>query len=270
MKAQLKPGRGGLIFISSYDSAMLANFKAAVPPAARRWVPEAKHWLIDPAYGQAVANVVHSTLGYLIAVPQMTQAQPEIKILRLEYLGRPKDRGNGEMSAMGYVDDDWSVVFSLNVLKRWFTGEDARPGEETSLYGVLGLKQGALADDIKRAYRRMAKQWHPDVCREPDAAEQFRRLQAAYEVLSNDRKRRKYDAALKMLAGSQQPRDFYLKLVSDWTPPLRCGFVLAQGTVSAGRFVVNEILQWQDITRGDLVMTSYWPAGADKFVIEWV
>ena len=60
-------------------------------------------------------------------------------------------------------------------------------------YEVLGISKTASADEIKRAYRKKAKQYHPDICKEPDAEEKFKEVQEAYEVLSDDNKRAAYD-----------------------------------------------------------------------------
>ncbi|MCW5937414.1 MAG: molecular chaperone DnaJ [Fimbriimonadaceae bacterium] len=62
------------------------------------------------------------------------------------------------------------------------------------LYETLGVARGASADEIKSAYRRLARQYHPDVNREdPNAEEKFKEVTAAYEVLSDDSKRARYD-----------------------------------------------------------------------------
>lgn len=60
-------------------------------------------------------------------------------------------------------------------------------------YEVLGIKRGATADEIKRAYRKLARQLHPDVNKAPDAAERFAEVQEAYDVLSDPEKRSQYD-----------------------------------------------------------------------------
>ncbi len=60
-------------------------------------------------------------------------------------------------------------------------------------YGTLGLRRDASADDIKRAYRRLARQLHPDVNPDPGTQERFKEVTNAYEVLSDPRKRELYD-----------------------------------------------------------------------------
>ncbi|MGP8078700.1 MAG: molecular chaperone DnaJ [Thermoplasmata archaeon] len=62
-------------------------------------------------------------------------------------------------------------------------------------YEVLGIPRTSTNDEIKTAYRRLARQYHPDVAKEdPKAAEEkFKELSEAYEVLANDEKRRRYD-----------------------------------------------------------------------------
>ena len=60
-------------------------------------------------------------------------------------------------------------------------------------YEVLGVAKGANADSIKRAYRKLAKEYHPDHNPTPGAEAKFKELNEAYEVLSDDNKRAAYD-----------------------------------------------------------------------------
>jgi molecular chaperone DnaJ len=60
-------------------------------------------------------------------------------------------------------------------------------------YGALGVRQDATPEEIKRAYRRLAREYHPDVNHEPGAAERFKEIGRAYEVLSDPEKRRIVD-----------------------------------------------------------------------------
>ncbi len=61
------------------------------------------------------------------------------------------------------------------------------------LYEILGVAHDASAEEIKRAYRRLAREYHPDVSQSHDAEERFKEIVAAYEILSDPEKRRQYD-----------------------------------------------------------------------------
>ncbi len=60
-------------------------------------------------------------------------------------------------------------------------------------YDVLGVKREASADDLRKAHRKLARQWHPDMNKSPEAAAKFAEIQEAYDVLSDADKRAKYD-----------------------------------------------------------------------------
>ncbi|MFW5794252.1 MAG: molecular chaperone DnaJ [Bacillota bacterium] len=60
-------------------------------------------------------------------------------------------------------------------------------------YEILGLDKSASAEDIKKAYRKLAKKYHPDVSTEKDAEKKFKEVQEAYDVLSDSQKKAQYD-----------------------------------------------------------------------------
>lgn len=79
-------------------------------------------------------------------------------------------------------------------------------------YEILGVSKTATNDQIKSAFRTLAKKYHPDVSKEKDAAEKFKEAQEAYAVLSDDAKRRQYDqyghSAFNQNGGSAGGFDF--------------------------------------------------------------
>jgi molecular chaperone DnaJ len=64
---------------------------------------------------------------------------------------------------------------------------------ERDYYEVLGVSRQASLDEIKQAFRKLARQYHPDVNKEPDAEEKFKEINEAYGVLSDPQKRAQYD-----------------------------------------------------------------------------
>ena len=77
--------------------------------------------------------------------------------------------------------------------------------DKRDYYEVLGVSKDASDAEIKSAFRKLAKQYHPDVSKEPDAEKKFKEIQEAYEVLGDENKRKQYDqfghAAFDQAAG---------------------------------------------------------------------
>ncbi|RMD79475.1 MAG: J domain-containing protein [Gammaproteobacteria bacterium] len=69
-------------------------------------------------------------------------------------------------------------------------------------YKILGVDRKATQEEIKRAYRKLARKYHPDVSQEPDAEEKFKEVQEAYEALKDPEKRAAYD---RLLEGGWRP-----------------------------------------------------------------
>jgi curved DNA-binding protein len=65
---------------------------------------------------------------------------------------------------------------------------------ERDFYDILGVARNASQDDIQRTYRRLAREYHPDVNHDPGAEERFKEASEAYDVLSDPQTRRRYDA----------------------------------------------------------------------------
>jgi molecular chaperone DnaJ len=108
---------------------------------------------------------------------------------------------------------------------------------ERDYYELLAVSRTASADEIKRAFRRLAREVHPDVSKEPDADHRFREIVEAYEVLSNSERRELYDrfghAGLR--SGGFQPTAFDLGNLSDLFSAFFGDDIFGGGARSGGR-----------------------------------
>ncbi len=77
-----------------------------------------------------------------------------------------------------------------------------------SLYETLGISEKASADEIKKAYRKLARKYHPDVNKDEEAIDKFKEINAAYEVLSDKKKKDEYDLYGDQMFGGQNFHDF--------------------------------------------------------------
>lgn len=275
---------GALAFEFTYHPVMVADLKATIPSSDRRWDRERKCWLVTPAYQQICIDLARQHLGVEVQLPLGSAPVPvtETRLLEVRYVGATKERGDGQQRiAYGHCCGAWSVILPEPVLLRWFgvdmdaSDSPTPPAPTATLYGVLGIARTATGEDVRRAYRRLALQWHPDRCREPDAHEVFIRIQHAYEVLRDDGLRARYDAGLKFEMLTKQamepPKLSRREPLLGYRSPLRCGLIVAEGVEQLGRFVVSKIIAWEDIPgpNGTVLSTS-WPAGAEMYEEEWV
>ncbi|MBU0720746.1 DnaJ domain-containing protein [bacterium] len=77
-----------------------------------------------------------------------------------------------------------------------------------SLYKTLEISESASEAEIKKAYRKLARQYHPDVNKDANAEEKFKEINAAYEILSDKKKKAQYDQVGDGMFGGQNFHDF--------------------------------------------------------------
>lgn len=259
-----------------YDRALLDKIKQAVPESERTWHKGRKVWLVSPESIQQAMIAIEKIVGRTIVVPPVDQlSTPEVieKSFLLEYLGTTKDRGR-RVSAYGSVNGNWASEFPEDVLKNYFEGreKESKPDGLQTLYQVLCVFEKASPEEINKAFKRLARQWHPDVCREENAHEMFVKIKDAHAILIDPEKKKRYDAGLYFERQANQPRETLpINSKYGYRSPLRCGQITAKGTVRLMRFTVSEIIKWDDVVDSQgRVMSTSWPKGSETFVTEWL
>jgi hypothetical protein len=285
VKCKLEPHPSGIAVRTPFDRDFIFDLKYAVPSHERRWDGENKVWVVLPKHGATVAALCRRHFGDNPPIPKTnTVLEKKRGILQLLYVGAAKEREDGSRVAFGmdYKTRNWSVVFPENVLRNWF---DGTPLEEktavvlptSSYYLILGIKSKIDdQDEIKAAYRRMARQWHPDICKEPDATERFQLINTAYETLSNPQKKKLYDVGQDMVnktAGSSSAKNrikYRYRDYDTYKPALRCGAIDCDYEVLMDRAYVTRIYSWSDIVENGRVLVSSWRMGATEPIVAWV
>ena len=115
----------------------------------------------------------------------------------------------------------WSARRLLRAAPRLRRALSTRPPLEGDAYAILGAERGSSAKDLKKAYHRLARSWHPDVSSQPDAAFVFPHISRSYEILSDAQQRHLYDFILAKrllpLATPDRFQAFYAR-ASAYTP----------------------------------------------------
>lgn len=209
----------------------------------------------------------------------------------------------------------WSLIFPEKTLREytgnwsgfqpdWSIGEHTNDGPEQvavdyqmppSPYATLGLKVPPMPDDatVKKSYRLMARQWHPDVCKEANAAEMFRKIGEAFNIVKTAEKRAEYAKIERILRDDAKRRErrperiqripsrtrILFPNVTDgdkaaarertYRTPLRNGVLVVSGyQVLHQNFYVTNIHDWQPIVdQNGAVLVSTMPSGSKSFSV---
>tara|TARA_B100001063_G_scaffold204476_1_gene199021 strand:- start:2529 stop:3470 length:942 start_codon:yes stop_codon:yes gene_type:complete len=105
------------------------------------------------------------------------------------------------------IDFDSSIRYNKENFKKIYLNIIGKKMAK-SLYETLEVSENASKDEIKKAYRKLARKYHPDVNKDKEAEEKFKEINAAYEVLSDEQKKLQYDQHGDSMFGDQNFHDF--------------------------------------------------------------
>mgnify|MGYP003792993693 CR=1 FL=1 len=275
----------GAIAVKTPYIPLLVQAIKSLPYTERRYEPTNRVWLVDPKHGDKVASWIELYAGEKVFIPSFpitsNNSKQTVQVIYLKYIGSCKKRDDGSVSAFGLVSDDWKVIFSENVLRMWFEGieieditSNIKRQKTSTLYEVLGIKHSVSDGEVQKAFRRMAMQWHPDHCKEPDAAEMFMKIKEAYDVLKDSNKRKRYNKGLLLEAQQvkieNKKEEQPLELLTGYRSPLRCGVLMVEGELKLGRIVVEKIHAWEDWVENGKTLVSSWSTEENQLVEEWI
>lgn len=267
---------GGLKVKTPFDANFVAMLKAEIPAMARKWDPPSKCWYVSVSYQTQLKQLIDTCFNCDVQMPTVIGADNTVFEItfQADYIANTKTQGSEAASSV-HANGSWSAKISEKVLRAWFKQEQTA-GKAATYYALLGCDEKATERDIKVAFKRAARQWHPDLCKEPEARDMFEKVKTASEVLLNFESRSKYDAGLffeKLNRGPQRTgrgRAIYQPSVqTTFTPLLRCGLLTVKARRDLGNLIVEEILKWEDIENEiGQTMVSFW--AGDTFSVMWI
>lgn len=270
--------QGNVIQVATpYHKEFVALLKEKVPSNARAWDGQAKVWNVDAQYFDAVKALAELYFGYVDVMHDRAQTKSTRQVILIEYLGRCKETDWSVAYANAQVNGSWNTRISETVLRAYFENATQDTPTQTTLYQLLGAKPTASLDELKRAYFRTAKVWHPDLNADPDAAEMFRKVKSAWDVLENPSQRAKYDAGLKLQTaqtGVPSWKTLNLTTHSDYgyRAPAMCGLVDCEIEQGIKR-TITKIYDWQDDTRTlggvTLIRVASWDKQTQSVKTKW-
>ena len=124
----------------------------------------------------------------------------------------------------------------------------------SNYYEILQLDKKCNQDDIKKSYRKLALQYHPDRNKEPGSEEKFKEISEAYEILSDLHKKKQYDNQSNMMKTNINPHDLFHQFFKHNSPNVRMN-VSNMNSVFHSRSNVNSIQKSTIFQNGQVIET---------------
>ena len=285
MTIKIKDCKYGLVLDVPYSASFVDDFKRAIHYSKRVWnsnkrgparFPDAPLdvWIVDPTEMDTLRILIKD---HFLSEPIFSMFASQVQAptpktgkdqFRMVWVGRSVMRDNGEHYASGldynaYINGNvkaWWYVFPLDVLQNFWDGTPLGTVQNKpnlalprTLFQILGMpKPSTDQAEIKAAWRTQVKQWHPDYCKEPDAAERFHQVTEAYNKLSDPAKVDRYIKMLKLadktpIAPTIKKQPKYAHL-DEYVSPMRCGAIVMDYVESfGGKITATQIHSWKDI-----------------------
>jgi len=265
---------GGYKVLTPFNRNFVDALKIEIPTTGRKWEPTSKCWYVSETHGAKLKELIDSHYGVDVQMPVILGAKNASfeTTFQADYVANCKGDSPELAAASVHCNGGWNARIPEKVLRVWFkqaAASEAANAPQT-LYAVLGCDEKSSDLEIKKAFKRAARQWHPDLCKEPEARDMFERIKAASEVLLDVIRRAKYNAGLAFEKMARSPKSrHHVSRYASFTPILRCGKLTVKGRVDLGMLIVEEILKWDDIENEiGQTMVSFW--AGDNYSVMWV
>ena len=243
---------GALKIVSPFNRQFVDRLKAEIPGTARKWEFQQKCWYVSTAYAKQIKTIIDECYGGDVQMPYV--AAGNLEAFKITFVADYVANCKADAASV-WCENGWNAKIPENILREFF---GAKPENDGTFYGLLGCDQAATGEEIKRAYKRAARLWHPDLCRETNAREMFEQVKAAYDVLIVPESRNKYNAGLFFERIAKTGGQSNYKAVS-FVPPMRCGKLTVTAKKDLGMLIVEKIHDWTDITNEiGQTMVSFW------------
>lgn len=251
-----------------YSATFVSDLKNSIPATGRKWDSASKCWYVSEVHADILKTLIDRAYNCDVQMPTIIAAKAQsVEVeFQADYVANSKNEASSVHTGGG-----WNAKIPEKVLRKWFKQADT--ATPATYYGLLGIDQNATDQEVKKAYKRAARTWHPDICREPNAREMFEKVREAYDILGNTLQRNLYNTGLAFEAMANTRNSLrgggYKTSYSSFVPVLRCGVLRVRGHKELGILVVDEILAWEDVTNAaGQIMVSSW--ADDSFITSWM
>lgn len=242
---------------NEYYAGLIQDFKS-ISSKLRSFMPFQNAWYFENTLFDAVLRYMSNNFCFYeteINSQKNTEYKDTLYVL---YLSTPEKINTGNIASLYAVKHisqiesaltfpqfiNWNFLAYQSVLESFFGVQNTQ--NETDCYKILGVNENDSQEHIKKMWKRLILQWHPDHCKEANARDVFDKIQNAYETLKNPEKKERYNKLNKMadiFMSAKKGKEF-----GGFYPKFRSGIASVQCISHLGnKTKITKILNWEDI-----------------------